>query len=270
MSSSDIQYLPVEGKTYSLFGDDTSTDNYYRVIKSLADKIMEQYDITTVLETIRKYSPKKAHLRKIIASGKVNTTISFCLNLIHEPLKSYTVKTKEHLRHLPVTKLWDRRLATTEEQYHLFMLEIELTNRMNKYRFLRSDHKISLQPHCLRDLSASCKAAYNEFDFQCRVCSKACFQNQVSRILKENHIEPYIWMGASISKAAREAYNDNKTFGILGIACIPELVFGIRKCLKYKIPAVGIPLNANRCARWFGEFHQNSVDLKELMQLLKD
>jgi hypothetical protein len=270
MSLPDLSYNPVEGKTYTLFGNTGSTEYYYYTISSLADHILEEHDIQSVLEIIRKHSSKKKFLRDIVSTGRVNSLISFILNSIHHELKSFTLKTAEHLRNLPPLKRWDRRLSTTEEQYHLYMLEIELTNRLYRNPFINSDRKISLQPHCLRDLSVNCKSANNGFDYQCRFCSKACYQNMASRILKEHHIEPYIWMGASIGKTARESYQNHQSFGILGIACIPELVSGMRKCRKYSIPVVGIPLNANRCVRWFGEFHQNSVDLEELMKLVKD
>ena len=55
---------------------------------------------------------------------------------------------------------------------------------------------------------------------------------------------------------------------ILGIACIPELAWGMRKCMKYDIPVVGLPLNANRCRRWWGKFYHNSVDLEALQKLV--
>jgi hypothetical protein len=47
-----------------------------------------------------------------------------------------------------------------------------------------------------------------------------------------------------------------------------ELTFGMRSCRSKGIPVVGIPLNANRCIRWFGEFFPNSVDLQELERLV--
>jgi hypothetical protein len=115
----------------------------------------------------------------------------------------------------------------------------------------------------------NCKAKKTGFDMQCKHCSKACFQSEASRILSDNTIEPYIWMGASLKSALKEARQNNKTLGILGIACIPELVSGMRKCMKYQIPVVGLPLNANRCVRWFGEFYPNSVDLQELSGMVK-
>ena len=43
----------------------------------------------------------------------------------------------------------------------------------------------------------------------------------------------------------------------------------MRQCRRNNIPVPGIPLNANRCIRWYGEFFQNSIDLDELEKLLK-
>lgn len=271
MKATGLTYQSVEGKTYSLFGDSGSTCGYYRLIKLLADNILIENDIEAVLETIRKYSPRKRFLRKIIMEQQSGSLISLCLNTIHEPLQQFTENVSGHLRNLsPVKWITDRRLATTEEQYHLYMLEIELTNRLNRQAFLRAGRKISLQPYCLQDFSVSCKASRKQFDYQCRACSKDCFQNHASRIMKEHDVEPYIWRGASIRKAAKDAYVNGLTFGISGIACIPELVAGMRKCNRHKIPVVGIPLNANRCIRWFGEFRPNSVDLDVLVSLLEN
>jgi len=269
MNTSLLKYVPIEGKTYSLFGNNESTREYYEMISSFTDKILIDNDINEVLRTIQKYSARRHFLKKIASDSKSNSLISFCLNIINSELKQFTKKTNEHLNNLPFFKFRDRRLATTEEQYHLYMVEIELTNRLNKNLFLQSKRKISLQPYCLRDLTVECKSENTGFDFQCRFCSKSCFQNHASRILKENEIAPYIWINASIGDAAREARKYNKTFGILGIACIPELVWGMRKCMKYKIPVVGLPLNANRCSRWFGDFYDNSIDLDALESLVK-
>ena len=182
--------------------------------------------------------------------------------------KIYTEKTDEHLRSLPVTKFWDRRLATTREQYHLYMLEIEMTNRLNVSEFISSDRKIALLPYCLQDFSVNCKSTKNGFDYQCKHCSAKCFQNYASTILKNNNIEPYIWMGGNMKQLAKYTASENKSLGVLGIACIPELTWGMRNCMKGNIPVVGIPLNANRCIRWFGDFFPNSVDTTALEKLL--
>jgi hypothetical protein len=271
MQDIDIQHSAIEGKTYSLFGRSNATDEYYCKIKWLADKILENNpDIGAVIEILNQFSSRKRYLRKITTHPKKDKLISDWLNLIDPELKQFTTKTEDHLKSLPLSKIWDRRLATTREQYHLYMLEIEMTNRLFRVDFNKSDKKIALTPYCLKNLDVSCKADKKDFDYQCKHCSSICFQNQASVILRKYNVEPYIWMGGNIKELVTTALKKGQRPGMLGIACIPELVWGMRKCRNYKIPVVGIPLNANRCIRWFGEFFPNSINRDELRKLLSN
>ena len=270
MKSLHPEYIPVNGKTYSLFGKSDSTEGYYRTISLLADNVLSLIpDIRELVEEMRVFSSKKRILKKSLRTKDTGNRMPAILNLIDSHLKIYTENVEEHLRTLPLSKFWDRRLATTREQYHLYMLEIELTNRLFISEFLKADRKIALMPYCLRDFLVSCMSAKNGFDYQCKHCSAKCFQNHASKILETHNIEPYIWMGGNMKQLAKYTLHEKRTFGVLGIACIPELTFGMRKCRKNNIPVIGIPLNANRCSRWFGEFFPNSVDLTELEKLLE-
>jgi len=269
MKSLHPEYIPVNGKTYSLFGKSDSTEGYYRTISLLADNVLSLVpDIRELVEEIRVFSSKKRILKKSLRTKDTGNRMPAILNLIDSHLKIYTENVEEHLRTLPLSKFWDRRLATTREQYHLYMLEIELTNRLFIREFLKADRKIALMPYCLQDFLVSCKSAKNGFDYQCKHCSAKCFQNHASKILEIYNIEPYIWMGGNMKQLAKYTLHEKRTFGVLGIACIPELTSGMRKCRKNNIPVIGIPLNANRCIRWFGEFFPNSIDLTELEKLL--
>ena len=270
MKSTIPEYIPVKGKTYSLFGNSDSTAGYYETTRLLANKVLGlNPDLKELVEDIREFSLKKRILKKSLKTRDAGNRMSVILNLIDPHLKIYTENVEEHLRTLPLSKFWDRRLATTREQYHLYMLEIELTNRLFREEFLKADRKIALMPYCLQDFSVSCKSAKNGFDYQCRHCSLKCFQNQASKILEAHDIEPYIWMGGNMKQLAKYTLHKKRTFGVLGIACLPELTFGMRNCRRNNIPVAGIPLNANRCIRWFGEFFPNSIDLAELEKLLK-
>ncbi|MBM2813811.1 MAG: hypothetical protein HW421_573 [Ignavibacteria bacterium] len=269
MKRNELNDSPIEGKTYSLFGNSSSTNEYYIKIKELTDTIIEEEpNINSALKTLQQYSNKKRFLRKIIINPIKDKLISDWLNLINTELMPYTQKVKEHLRNLSFTKFRDKRLRITREQYHLYMLEIELTNRLFVNDFRNSAFKIALLPYCLQDFSMECKSEKNDFDYQCKHCSLSCYQNHASIILKKNQIEPYIWMDSDIKKLAMNTMKKGQSFGILGIACIPLLVWGMRKYRKKNIPVVGIPLNANRCKRWFGEFLPNSINLDELEKLV--
>jgi hypothetical protein len=270
MSSVIPEYSRVNGKTYSLFGISDSTSGYYETIRMLADKIIDlNPDARYLIDNITRFSSKKKILKRSLEIKNNGNWLTEILNLIHPHLKKYTENTEEHLKKLPLSKFLDKRLATTREQYHLYMLEIELTNRLFVSDFIKADKKIALMPYCLQDFTVKCKSEKNGFDYQCRHCSAKCFQNHATTILKNHDIEPYIWMGGNMKQLAKYTFKERRSFGVLGIACIPELTWGMRTCRKNNIPVVGIPLNANRCARWFGEFFPNSIDLIELERLLE-
>lgn len=266
-----IPYITVEGKTYSLFGRNSSTDAYYRLIGEMADQVTSRSnDLLKVLEDLQKYSKRKRLLKRIAQTSEDTDIVSYILHLVNTSLSEYTQQVEPHLRKLPLIKYRDRRLRTTREQYHLYMLEIELTNRFNHDSFLKADHKIALLPYCLRDFDADCKAAAEDFDPQCKFCSKKCYENYITRILNEYEVTAYIWQGSGLRKLAKKVTANHQTLAVLGIACVPELTMGLRNCRKNGIAAIGIPLDANRCARWMGDFYSNSVNLEQLEKLIKN
>jgi hypothetical protein len=262
-------YSHIEGKTYTLFGDSDSTGEYYHTIRNLADMVLAmEPDLRELIGTLQKFSKGKRSLRMALEKKRAGRLTDEILNLIDPYLRKYTTNTEEHLNHISLSKRFDRSLATTREQYHLYMLEAELTNRLNIQNFRNAERKVALLPYCLQDFTVDCKSEKEGFDYQCRHCSTGCFQNHTTNILKDNDIEPYIWMSGSLKKLAKETMIEKKSFAVLGIACLPELLKGMRDCRKNSIPVVGLPLNANRCIRWFGKFHPNSVDLQKLKKLV--
>jgi hypothetical protein len=257
---------PVEGKTYSLFGQSQSTEEYFKTVEKIVhDLQLKINDTNKLLKKIQHLNRKAGLLKKIYSDDDKKL-----IEKLTSPLSVYTTNLKHHLEELSTCKkLGDRRLGFKEHQYFLSMLEIELINRINKKKFLGADQKIALLPHCLKDFNADCLSESDGFDMVCKRCSKDCFINSLSRILTRHQVHPYIWMRSDFRKLGMKLKSENKTLGIIGIACIPELMAGMRKCAKYRIPVVGLPLNANRCARWFGEFLPNSLNLNQLEILLK-
>jgi len=86
--------------------------------------------------------------------------------------------------------------------------------------------------------------------------------------MKMQDINAYIWREADLKKVFRMAKSNGQSIAAFGVACIPELVNGLRLCAKYDVPAVGVPLDANRCIRWMGDFYPNSVNEEKIISLL--
>ncbi|MFC2134600.1 DUF116 domain-containing protein [Bacteroidota bacterium] len=270
MAEFNLETQKVQGKTYSLFGNSNSTQEYYQLISNLADKLLQfEPDIQRLLLEIEKITSNDILLNQFKSISKNSFLVLYYRSTIRPTLSDYTKNTAIHLKELSVFKrIWDRRLGTTEKQYHFYMLKIELVNRFFKNEFKKCEYKIALLPHCLKDLSKKCKSETDKFDNICKGCSTKCYLNAISDLLRKYDISPYIWMKADIKKLFKECKRKNKHLGVIGIACIPEVENGMRKCLKAGIPVLGLPLNANRCGRWFGEFYPNSIDLIELENLI--
>ncbi|MBU2507229.1 MAG: DUF116 domain-containing protein [Bacteroidetes bacterium] len=265
-----LKEIPVKGKTYSLFGISDNTDAYYDLISDLTESVIKtEPNLLSLISEIDKASTNKRFLRNLNFNNESGSSIERFYLDIKSQLAIYISGVQKHLKDLSIfNRIWDKSLSATEEQYYLSMLKIELVNRLHKKEFNKCENKIALLPHCLRDLTRECKSQPDDFDYLCKSCSKDCFINEISKLLLKNNIKPYIWMSADLKKLFKDPQSRNKSLGVLGIACIPELESGMRKCMKSGVPVLGLPLNANRCRRWFGEFYPNSINFERLKKLI--
>jgi len=149
------------------------------------------------------------------------------------------------------------------------MLEIELVNRIYREDFKRAEYKFALIAHCLRDFRPGCRSEKGDIEAVCRRCTEDCFIRLGSVLLEKYGIKPYISVEMEQERLFKRLKQEHPSIGALGIACIPELAMGMRLCISTGIPPVGIPLNANRCARWMSEAHETSFNLEQLEELLR-
>jgi hypothetical protein len=259
--------IPVEGATFSLFGSTLTSEGYFRRVSGLADLCLgivpDRQSLIELLRTLAKSRRRLRHLTESRDGGEAGAIV----RVTSEALAPYTKRVAQHLASLPLHSRLDRTLSMSREQYHLAMVEIELVNRENEQSFLRAGKKLAFLPHCLRDRSRACRSEVEGLDYVCRGCAKECWLNGTSKVLRRTGVLPYIWMEADLPRILRNGVRNGERLAVFGVACIPELVRGTRLCSRHGIPVLGVPLNANRCARWMGEFFSNSVSLAEMKRL---
>jgi hypothetical protein len=262
-------YTPVQGKTYSLFAEGDDSEHYFSEIKRLADVFLQRVpDERRLLGLIQKVGARP-FLLGLKTTGADRKTLKFVRETLRQSLSTYTKNVTDHLKTLPLEKRIDSTLATTEEKYHLYMLEIELVNRIYRAEFKSSEYKFALIAHCLRDFRPGCRSEEGEFEAVCRGCTDDCLVHLGSVLLEKYGIKPYISVEMDQERLFRRLKQAHPSIGALGIACIPELATGMRLCIRTGIPPVGIPLNANRCARWMDQAHETSFNLEQLEELLQ-
>jgi len=254
--------VPIIGKTYSLYGNNTTSDSFYTDIKYCVDKLLDKYSSREeLLEVVVNLSKKKNHSQVKDEKEKL------ILSLSESILTKYLTDIDAHFNNLKFLERFEKTITTSKAQYLLYMLEFETSNRINIERFQGTKNKIALLPHCLHDLSKKCISEIEGLDYQCKGCSKRCYINKMSELFREAGITPYIWKEASRNKLFGK--KGSADTGVIGIACIPELINGIRHVSKRGLPVLGLPLDANRCVRWMGDFYDNSFNLKQLEIIIK-
>ena len=131
MSNHEKLYTPVQGKTYSLFAEGDDSEQYYPEIKRLTDVLLQRYpDEKRFLSLIQKVG-ERLFLLGLKTTGADRKTLQFVRETLRQSLSIYTQNVSNHLKTLPLAKRMDSTLATTEEKYHLYMLEIALVNRIH-------------------------------------------------------------------------------------------------------------------------------------------
>jgi hypothetical protein len=260
----------IKGKTYSLYSGNENTDEFFSGLSDFADSFISQADSEEyLLYIIRKIFNKKRQLKSETKKVSPDSLVSKLLNESEKRFSKYFTDIKFHLNNLSLSEKCDPVLTTSREQYLLYMIEIELVNRLYKAAFNSSESKYAFLPHCLHDLDKDCLSASDGTDYVCKSCSKNCSINSVSKLMTHRNIKAYIWREADLKKIFMLARKSGQSIGVFGVACIPELVNGLRLCAKYDVPAIGVPLDANRCVRWMGDFYPNSVNEKKILSLLK-
>jgi len=267
LSDHQIRYTPVQGKTYTLFAEGADSEAYYATIKHLADDFLRRRPDAKKLLTLIQQADKKSFRLKTTREDR--RLLREVRETLRRSLSLYTRQVSEHLQSLTWAQRRDPTIATPEEQYHLYMLEIELVNRIYREEFKRATYKFALLAHCLRDFRPDCRAVPGDIEAVCRHCTEDCLIHLGSLLLEKYGIRPYISVEMEQEKLFKKLKREHPSLGALGIACVPELAQGMRLCLRAGIPPVGIPLDANRCARWMSQAHETSFNLVQLEELLE-
>jgi len=255
------------GGSYSLRTSTGSSSVYYRLVGDLADRLRETVsDENSLREEVRRASTWRGLFEKLLP-GRVSARR--ILRELDGVLGPFLSDLKEHLHSITLAERMDRTLRTERDQYLLFMLEIELTNRINNRGFEKAPWRMALLAHCLKDFKDTCVSRPAEVEEKCMGCSAECCINLGTQLLARYGIHTYISVSMDLRRVLGKLKVDHPQMGAVGIACIPELVMGMRLCEKMDIPVVGVPLDANRCARWVGKCLETTFNLEELERLIK-
>lgn len=155
-----------------------------------------------------------------------------------------------------------------EVEYHLNMFGAEIMNRAFKGDFDKRPRKALLLPGCMRISQSVCKADETNLGLKCVGCAKNCNVNKLTEMGYEYRFEVYIILHES-SAFSKSSKKDREELGIIGVACIPNLIAGGWKSESFGIPAQCVLLDYSSCQNhWDNEGFPTVINVNHLLKLL--
>lgn len=154
-----------------------------------------------------------------------------------------------------------------EVEYHLNMVGAEIMNRSLKNEFDNRPRKALLLPGCMRLSKENCKAKQSNLGLKCMGCLKHCNVNELTEIGYDHGFEVYIVSHES-SAFSEATKKDRDELGIIGVACVSNLIAGGWKSKSLNIPAQCVLLNKSSCKNhWHKTGIPTNINLNQLYKL---
>ena len=127
-------------------------------------------------------------------------------------------------------------------------IDLQAVNLMERRKFLNSQKRVLLLPHCSRKyMDNRCKASFDASipSYTCAHCSEDCLVNKAESAAKKKGYDVYVVPGGScILKILKETPYE----GVVGVACGEEVKMGVAALENMDVAVQVIPLIKNGCA----------------------
>jgi len=191
-----------------------------------------------------------------------------------ENIGIYTESVERYLNEVHPKRYWHEDVifcGRRRVEYHLNMVGAEIMNKALRESFLKTDKKLLLLPGCMRLLPEfKCKAKKGNTSIKCVGCSNGCQVNQLTKMGKENNFKvAVVPHESSIAAAIPDKRIYGKNVGVIGVACVLNLISGGLKLKEMGIPAQCVLLDYSGCKRhWHDEGVPTCINIEKLLTIL--
>ncbi|MBP2046391.1 DUF116 domain-containing protein [Methanobacterium aggregans] len=243
-------------------------DKLFKWLEATGEFQEELKHLKTWMDFLRDLNPQESssHLAKIFMFAD---WFEYASNNV---LGSYTCKLEGFLEENREKHLWNEDImlfTRKRSEYHLNMFGAEVMSREFRESFKSRPRKALLLPRCMCLLPESeCMASETNLGRACTGCTPKCRVNALSRCGEKNEFEVYVVSHES-SALSLSTQKDRDELGIVGVACIMNLISGGWKSESLGIPAQCVLLDSCGCRHWINSSEPTDISEYHLMKLLK-
>lgn len=153
-------------------------------------------------------------------------------------------------------------------EYHLNMVGAEILNRAFREEFLRAQEKWLMLPACMRfHNDKNCRAYETPRGYVCKNCTSGCNVNKLTQLGREYGFATYIVFHESVLFLHEET--KEKSIGIIGVACVLNLISGGLKAKEYGFVPQCVLLDCCGCKKhWHDDGIMTEINVSRLMNVL--
>ncbi|GJQ63044.1 MAG: hypothetical protein SCALA702_20970 [Melioribacteraceae bacterium] len=153
--------------------------------------------------------------------------------------------------------------------YYLNMVGAELMNIAFREEFIATEEKALLLPACMRSNPDFCKAHGGGLDMLCSGCNEKCNINKYRIVGQELGFQVRIIPHSSDFSNWLEKFAAERNIGVIGVACILNLITGGLEMRKLNIPAQCVFLDYCGCtAHWDADGIPTDINKDQLKRVL--
>lgn len=166
--------------------------------------------------------------------------LMFCCNFSEyfyaqckDPLMKYTKNVKIYLKEYKEKHNNKEDIiycGKGEIQYFFNMVSAEIMNQVYKEKFLNSSDKLIFVPACMRQIENECLSKKGNKGYECIGCSPHCNVNILRKIGQTHNVKIYIIPHDTLLSNLES--EENNSTGIIGVACVLNLVSGGWKAIR--------------------------------------
>lgn len=157
-----------------------------------------------------------------------------------------------------------------ENEYHLNIVGAQIMNNAFYSHYSKTHRKIALIPFCMSQKGEKgCKGVRRETYIDCVSCSDNCNVNKIKEEAEKSNFDIFVIPHSSNFTKTLEIWKDQTHSGIVGVACILNLLTGGYEMKRLNIPGQCVLLDYCGCSKhWDKQGIPTDLNIKKLVEVI--
>ncbi|MGM0508457.1 MAG: DUF116 domain-containing protein [Fusobacteriota bacterium] len=154
------------------------------------------------------------------------------------------------------------------------MLAADILNDIFLERFQNTERKVVLLPTCMRKLGPKeCKSLKSGNHLKCQICNLQCNVGKITKLGNEVGFDTFMVLHSSNFFELIKKWRDQDEVGVVGVACVLNLLKGGYEMEALNIPSQCVFLNYPGCKKHWEKYERptelDCVILEERLEIKK-